>query len=347
MGKLDSISKTYMEDVATFADAFNFQMFGGEQVVRPEALRPLDTALVALPYGEDGVNIPVQRFRDVAKVVTAMTDDLAAYLLLAIENQSNVHNAMPVRTMLYDALQYAAQVAETAASYKEAKKPQTGTEFLSGFRLTDKLLPVITLTLHFGSEKWDAPRDLHGMLSADERIMKFIPNYWIHLLSPAEIQNEDFSKFRTELGIALKYIKYSNDGKELLRAAKEDPAFQNVSKLTVDLINDMTNSKLVYPKGKEKVDMCKAIQELIEEGKREAEEKAAAAEEKLTAAEEKLTVAEEKAAMAEKRALTAATTTSETIALNFLRKGIISQEEIAENTGLALARVEELAKALS
>ena len=171
------------------------------------------------------------------------------------------------------------------------------------------------------------------MLSADERIMKFIPNYWIHLLSPAEIQKDDFSKSRTELGIALKYIKYSDDGKELLRAAKEDPAFQNVSKQTVDLINDMTNSKLVYPEGKEEVDVCKAIQELIEEGKREAEEKAA--------------IAEEKATMAEKRALAAETTASERIALNFLRKGSTSMEEIAENTGLAFARVEELAKTLA
>ena len=67
--------------------------------------------MLALPYGEDGASIPVQRFRDVAKVVIAMTDEHAAYLLLAIENQSKIHNAMPVRTMLYDALQYAAQVS--------------------------------------------------------------------------------------------------------------------------------------------------------------------------------------------------------------------------------------------
>ena len=72
--------------------------------------------------------------------------------------------------------------------------------------------------------------------------------------------------------------------------------------------------------------MCKAIQELIEEGKREAEEKAA---------------------IAEKRALAAETTASERIALNFLRKGSTSMEEIAENTGLAFARVEELAKTLA
>ena len=44
------------------------------------------------------------------------------YLLLGIESQSEVHYAMPVRNMVYDALQYAAQVEEAARSHREARK---------------------------------------------------------------------------------------------------------------------------------------------------------------------------------------------------------------------------------
>ena len=43
------------------------------------------------------------------KMVTAMEDDRAAYLLLGIENQSDIHYAMPIRNMLYDAIQYVNQ----------------------------------------------------------------------------------------------------------------------------------------------------------------------------------------------------------------------------------------------
>ena len=42
MPDVDAITKAYMEDNATFADAFNFLLFDGEQVVHPEELTPLD-----------------------------------------------------------------------------------------------------------------------------------------------------------------------------------------------------------------------------------------------------------------------------------------------------------------
>ncbi len=39
-----------------------------------------------------------------------------------------------------------------------------------------------------------APKDLHGMLSADESILKLIDNYHLHLIVPAEIEDNDFGK---------------------------------------------------------------------------------------------------------------------------------------------------------
>ena len=66
------------------------------------------------PYGEDSKPVPIQKYRDVLKMVTAMEDNNATYLLLGIENQSQINNAMPVRNMMYDALQYGAQVDELA-----------------------------------------------------------------------------------------------------------------------------------------------------------------------------------------------------------------------------------------
>ena len=43
MADKDTITKDYMQDNATFADAFNFLIYGGEQVIDPQQLRPLDT----------------------------------------------------------------------------------------------------------------------------------------------------------------------------------------------------------------------------------------------------------------------------------------------------------------
>lgn len=261
MADKDTITKEYMQDRENFADAFNFLLYGGKQVIKPAQLKPLDTTSIALPYSEGDKPAPVQKYRDVLKMVTAMEDDNAAYLLLGIENQSEIHYAMPVRNMLYDAIQYVAQVEETARSHRMSDKmPETRAEFLSGFYKTDKLLPIITLTLYFGADEWAAPKDLHGMLSANEDILKFVDNYHLHLIVPAEIDDEDFTKFHTELSLALKYVKYSKDKKKLIEIVNEDTAYKSVSRKTADMVNVVTNSNLHYNSGKERVDMCEAIE---------------------------------------------------------------------------------------
>ena len=90
-----------MQDSATFADAFNFLLYGGRQVIRPEQLRPLDTTAIALPYGSEGQPEPIQRFRDVLKMVTAMEDGKRAYLVLVIENQSPLTILLRRHVVLY------------------------------------------------------------------------------------------------------------------------------------------------------------------------------------------------------------------------------------------------------
>lgn len=80
----DTVTKEYMQNRETFADAFNYYLYDSEQVIKPEQLKPLNTTAIALPYGEDGKSVPVQKYRDVLKMVTAMTDDHAAYLILVL-----------------------------------------------------------------------------------------------------------------------------------------------------------------------------------------------------------------------------------------------------------------------
>ena len=61
------------------------------------------------------------RHRDLLKLYTAMQDERAIYLVLGLEVQALVHYAMPVRGMLYDALNYVRQVTEAAASYRKER----------------------------------------------------------------------------------------------------------------------------------------------------------------------------------------------------------------------------------
>ena len=270
MGDKDIVTKEYMQDSEIFADAFNYLLYDGEQRIKPEQLKPVDTTAIVLPYGEDGQAVPIQKYRDILKMVTVMQDDKAAYLLLGIENQSQIHYAMPIRNMLYDVMQYASQVESAAKSHRRGEaKPETGAEFLSGFYRTDKLLPVITLTLYFGAEPWTAPTDLYGMLSGDTDILRFVDNYHLRLIAPAQIPDTEFGKFHTELRLALQFMKKSLDKNQLRELVQADEAYRHVSRKTADMLNIVTGSGLPYEEGKETVNMCVAIEEMRFDAKAE------------------------------------------------------------------------------
>ena len=124
MSKKDTVTKAFMRENTVFADAFNYLIFNGKKVIQPERLQELDTTeLVQLiAKGKNNKNESVQKYRDILKAAVIMEDENADYLLLGIENQTEIHYAMPVRNMIYDALQYGNQVAAIAAQNVKEKK---------------------------------------------------------------------------------------------------------------------------------------------------------------------------------------------------------------------------------
>ena len=221
MSKKDTVTKAFMRENTVFADAFNYLIFNGKKVIQPERLQELDTTeLVQLiAKGKNNKNESVQKYRDILKAAVIMEDENADYLLLGIENQTEIHYAMPVRNMIYDALQYGNQVAAIAAQNVKEKKAPTRAEFLSGFYKADKLRPVITLVLHFGADPWDGATSLHEMMDFPlEEMRTFIQDYKIHLIDPAALEPDELEKFSTSLREVLGCIKYSKDKEKLYKA---------------------------------------------------------------------------------------------------------------------------------
>ena len=273
MGTIDVESKKYLSDGEIFADVFNYLLFNGEQVILPENLRPADTAEIAVPYGNNA-RIPIQRYRDILKVWKVMEDGNAVYILLGEEVQTHVHYAMPVRTMLYDSLNYVAQVEEAGRSYKrkndrgdivfeegQVKIRLSSEEFLSGFRKQDKLMPVITVVVYLGDDNWDGPRSIHEMLEVeDERLLSVVPDYRFHLLAPIDIAEKDFEKFNTDLGFAMKVLKYQND--EEIVDVIMSTEHRTIGRNTAEFLNAAADLKLEYTEAEttEEIDMCKGME---------------------------------------------------------------------------------------
>lgn len=229
MGMADAVTKQYMKENTVFADAFNFLLYNGENVILPQTLRELDTAEVVIPFTVDDKGKKqaqaVQKYRDILKMTTVMTDDKAAYVLFGVEAQTDIHYAMPVRNVIYDALQYGRQVTEIS---KRNRKNSGQT-----------------------------------MAVTDKGLLQHIPDYRIKLIDPAGIDSDEMDKFHTSLREVLSYIKYSKDADKLAEYMNHNQRMDHLEVGAAQVIKEVTNTKFQIPKGMEEVNMCEAIEVLM------------------------------------------------------------------------------------
>ena len=277
MGVMDTEGKQYLSNPVFFADAFNYLLYDGEQIIKPEKLKELDTTELTVPYGNNA-RVPVQKYRDLLKLWNAMMDENAIYVVLGAELQDKVHYGMPVKDGLYDMLGYSKQIAEIKRSYKQedvaeegeitvddgvVKIKLTSEEFLSGLRKGDKLIPIITAVVYFREEPWDGPRSLFEMLDVrDERLYRFLSDYKLNLISPADMSEDEFGKFQTELGFAMKLLKHqSEDADEVIRLE----GHRKISTETAYFLKAAMKLDFEFENEPGGVDMCKAMEKRYQE----------------------------------------------------------------------------------
>ena len=274
---MDTEGKQYLSNPVIFADAFNYLLYDGEQVIKPESLQELDTTELTVPYGNNA-RVPVQKYRDLLKMWNAMMDENAIYVILGAELQDKVHYGMPVKDGLYDMLGYSKQIAEIKRSYKKEDAAEEGEitvndgvlrikltseEFLSGLRKEDKLIPIITAVVYLGDEPWDGPRCLFDMLDVrDKRLYRFLSDYKLNLISPADIDDEEFVKFHTELGYAMKLLKHQSDDADELIARE---GHRKVSAETAYFLKAAMKLDFEFEEEAGGVDMCKAMEKRYQE----------------------------------------------------------------------------------
>ena len=282
IGAADTVTKAYIRKNEVFADAFNYFMYDGRQKIQPEQLRELDSTEIAILLNEkdtkDKTNKEkeaseqkmVQKYRDLLKTATIMEDGEATYVLLGIENQTEVHYAMPVRNMLYDAMQYEKQARQLAAAHRKKHDAATSDEYLSGMNREDKITPVITLVINFGSKKWDGPIRLHEMFSEQpEHILRLIPDYQVLLIDPMSMADTDLGRLNSSLREVLSYIKYQHDQEQMQRLLQEDQRFSELERNAALVIQATTKTELNIKPNAEVVDMCEAIRQMMESSKQQ------------------------------------------------------------------------------
>lgn len=265
MGKKDIHVSHYFSHNPFFADMANGYFFGGQQVVAPEDLKEADKELLTATM------VHAKRVtRD--NVKKYYTDTLICIYVL--EHQDTVDYHMVLRNMLSESMEYQRQWEENKKSHLKEKTLKSNAEFLSGMKKSDLFVPVISMVVYYGDEKWDGAKCLHGLLNLENvppPLRKYIENYHIHVFDYHDY--EDFGMFHTELKQVFQFLKCSRDKAQLTKMLAEHQAeYYNVSREACELLAAITHSKelLKFDKFENEenggINMCKALEDIRTEG---------------------------------------------------------------------------------
>ena len=134
---------------------------------------------------------------------------------------------------------------------------------------------MVTFVLYYGEEDWDGSRDLHGIIDFSqipEELQEFVQNSQVHLIEVRKMT--DTSVFRTDIRQVFEFIRCAGDKDALKQLAKQDPGFQNMEEDAYQMLalyakaENLIGKVAEYKKGG-KVNMCKALEDMVEEGRQE------------------------------------------------------------------------------
>ena len=104
IGAIDAITKAYIRKNEVFADAFNYFMYDGAQVIQPECLKELDSTEIAILLNEkdttDKKAVQVeaqQKYRDILKLAAFISNNPRMNMEAAAARVIEAINHVPIR----------------------------------------------------------------------------------------------------------------------------------------------------------------------------------------------------------------------------------------------------------
>ena len=193
MGEVDATLERYLSDSARYADLINAYRFNGRQIVKPEDVKEKDTRLSGQSRRKQKQKKKQSEHQKERALVRKVIFG-AGIAVIALENQTLVHYAMPVRTIVEDALEYDKQLREIQRGHRRDNDLKEPAEYIGQFSTEDKIVPASTIVLYFGEDDWNGPRDLLDLMNLNElpdEIRQMINGYPLHILEVRKFKDID------------------------------------------------------------------------------------------------------------------------------------------------------------
>lgn len=251
MGEKD-LSEKILEDYNdVFADIINGLIFKGAQIIHPEEL---ENASVHSQYKAEDTKLHEQE-RDTAKYWNGPNKIRLA--ILGVENQTAIDPMMPVRVIGYDGASYRKQMQEK----------------------TTEIVPVITIVLHFGTERrWDKSTHLRDLLHFPQEwapyITDYLNDYQFHVFDIAYLTDEEISRFHSDFKIVANFFQKKREQKDYIpNDSTEFKHVDEVLKLLSVMTNDDIYERLIQTNDdrKELRNMCDVANRIKAIGEKEGE----------------------------------------------------------------------------
>ena len=151
---------------------------------------------------------------------------------------------------------------------RKKRLQQTKDEFLSRFKKTDRLHPVITLCIYYGESEWDGASSLKGMLEIPDYLENLVSDYKMNLIQVRNSEGLHFKNKDVQTIFELSRLIYQKEYGKITSIYKN----QEITSELGIVIGAITESQQLINYAAEmeigggQFNMCRALEELVESG---------------------------------------------------------------------------------
>ena len=188
--------------------------------------------------------ISMEKLLDKLYKVKLSNDESSTFCLMGLENQSKFDAHMLIRAGITSLLIY---------DWKLSLKAE--------------LKPVFIVVLNMSEGEWKGPTRLEEYFSKED-LAFFGPlavSVKLTVIDPHTMEDDELDGLKADLDLVLKVIKYKSDKKAFCDYINSEERFKKLDEVTAKLVAELANIEI----GEGERDVCKAIEDLINDSKEE------------------------------------------------------------------------------